>query len=295
MTQISLIQLLRQIQEGLTSETDHREQQQIAFLLLERLANIRKSDLLLDKQVIWSDGKDAQLKDYLDQLNKAIPVQYVLGEAHFWGREFKVNPTVLIPRGETEELVQWIISEHKSHTNGRLLDIGCGSGCIAISLALELPLWSAYACDISPEALQVTKNNALDHHCELDVFEVDILREIPKVDPFDLIVSNPPYIPLHETKTMEEKVVGFEPKEALFVPDDNPLLFYRRIIEISPNLLKPGGWLYFEIHQSQGSAILEIFDTSTWRHFELKKDIHGKDRMIQAQTRLTSFEVSNPG
>ncbi len=281
MRQITLKRLSDDIQQRLVSSDHSREQQQVTFLLLEHILGVNKQDMLLNKEVSFETVHDKQLDSALVRLNNGEPIQYVTGSAHFWGRDFYVDESVLIPRPETEELVKWIIAE--SSQSQRFLDIGCGSGCIAITLALELGALQSYASDISPSALEITQRNASWHNCKLQILESDILEHVPDLKDLDLVVSNPPYIPQSDSATMDNKVLNHEPLNALFVSDEDPLIFYKRIIEICPTLLKPGGRLYFEVHFQQGPAVVALFDPKHWNAIELRKDIHGKDRMVRAQ------------
>ena len=205
----------------------------------------------------------------------------VLGEAHFYGRKFLVNPTVLIPRPETEELVHLIIEENQGN-DLRILDVGTGSGCIAISLSREMNNPDMYAIDINKDALGVATQNSRTHEASVKFRQCDILKEdLPGAD-YDILVSNPPYIPMKQKALLARNVIEFEPHEALFVKDSDPLLFYRRISEQAVSHLKPGGRLYFEINENFGSEIVALLQEVGLDNVSLVSDLHGSDRIVKA-------------
>jgi len=226
------------------------------------------------------------INQILTQLKTGQPIQYILGHTEFYGLTFKVNPSVLIPRPETEELVEWIISSvGTGHwASGNILDIGTGSGCIAITLKKHLNEAQISAIDISVEALKTAKENAELNDVIVDFIEADILNpkseiEIPK---FEIMVSNPPYVTLYDKTQMRQNVTDFEPHTALFVPEDDPLLFYKAIADFASTHLKKGGLLFFEINENYGEQIVELFSIKSFKNTELRKDMSGKDRMIKA-------------
>lgn len=233
----------------------------------------------------------ARLRRMLPRLLQAEPVQYVTGTAHFYGREFVVNPAVLIPRGETEELMCWIrdtITASAESKTWRILDLGTGSGCIPVSLGLELEARhigaELYGTDLSAAALEVASQNARKHGLAVKWEQQNIFEATAAhYRDMDVVVSNPPYIPLHEKDSLARHVVEYEPAQALFVPDEDPLIFYRRILELAASWLAAGGYLFFEIHESQGAAVRALFEQPTWEAVELRQDIHGKDRMLRAR------------
>jgi release factor glutamine methyltransferase len=236
---------------------------------------LHKSDPLTDLQ---KKGFD----DCLEALLSEKPIQYIIGTAWFMGKPFTVNPQVLIPRPETEELVEWII-EYVQILNKPMgiLDIGTGSGCIAISLKNNLPECSLTAIDISEPALNVAKLNASNLGSSVEFIQEDILKTTSLPDNFDIIVSNPPYIPFRETANMQAQVKKFEPSIALFVTNEDPLIFYRNIARLGKQYLNKNGQLFFEIHYDQRRAILALFKELGY-HAEIKKDIYGNDRMLRA-------------
>jgi release factor glutamine methyltransferase len=237
--------------------------------------NIHKNDALETSQI-------EQLDHYVEQLLNGKPLQYIIQKAWFLGKAYFVNEAVLIPRPETEELVEWII-EYAQIINKPLsiLDIGTGSGCIPISLKLAIPNAHITAIDISKEALAIAEQNAASYHTEIEWIAQDILQTKQLKDRYDIMVSNPPYIPLREKVAMQKQVADHEPEIALFVPDQFPLIFYSKIAHIGKSALKPNGQLFFEIHYDQGEAIIALLNEMGY-HAELKQDIFGKDRMVRA-------------
>ena len=237
--------------------------------------NIHKNDALEPSQI-------EQLDHYVEQLLTEKPLQYIIQKAWFLGKAYFVNEAVLIPRPETEELVEWII-EYAQIINKPLsiLDIGTGSGCIPISLKLAIPNAHITAIDISKEALAIAEQNAASYHTEIEWIAQDILQTKQLKDRYDIMVSNPPYIPLREKVAMQKQVADHEPEIALFVPDQFPLIFYSKIAQIGKSALKPNGQLFFEIHYDQGEAIIALLNEMGY-HAELRQDIFGKDRMVRA-------------
>jgi release factor glutamine methyltransferase len=224
------------------------------------------------------------LEDILARLKKSEPLQYVLGWTEFYGIPFVVDSRVLIPRPETEELVDWIAGDNDSGQI-RLLDIGTGSGCIAVSLAKLLPQALVEAWDVSPDALAVACHNAKENGVYVLFREVDVLvQQVADVNQkFNILVSNPPYVMNSEKKQMHGNVLDHEPHLALFVEDSDPLLFYRRIAELGTSLLVVGGTLYFEINAAKGHDMVEMLQKMGYVDVRLKQDLSGKDRMIRAK------------
>lgn len=222
------------------------------------------------------------LENALLKLKNQIPVQYIVGETAFCGLLFKVDKNVLIPRPETEELVEWIFQNHKKNESIKILDIGTGSGCIAISLAKNLPNAEVFALDVSAEALDVAKKNAAMNAVKVDFIQADILTIEKLPDTFDVIVSNPPYVRESEKDLMQQNVLSNEPHIALFVENENPLLFYDKIAELAKNHLTENGVLYFEINQYLGNETVDLLKSKGFKNIELKKDIYGVDRMVKS-------------
>ncbi|HMR91172.1 MAG TPA: peptide chain release factor N(5)-glutamine methyltransferase [Chitinophagaceae bacterium] len=251
--------------------------------VMEAITGSRKAERMIYKKQPLTAKEDQQVQQYLKRLLQYEPVQYILQEAWFYGMKFHVNPHVLIPRPETEELAEWIIKDHGSAGPLSLLDIGTGSGCIAISLKKKIPAATVAACDISEAALAVAKENAALHSAAISFIQLDFLNEIEweKMEQYDIMVSNPPYIPQAESHSMNANVVKYEPGTALFVPDDNALIFYEVIARFGHAHLKPGAYIYAEIHESLGQAAIDLFLQYNYTPL-LKKDMQGKDRMIRA-------------
>ncbi|MEO6682857.1 MAG: peptide chain release factor N(5)-glutamine methyltransferase [Ginsengibacter sp.] len=227
------------------------------------------------------------LKKYLNQLLQHTPVQYVLGESYFYKRRFYVNEHVLIPRPETEELVEWIINEIKQSDhwkNTTILDIGTGSGCIPIVLKKEVPDSIVHALDVSSDALKVARKNASDLKAEIDFSEVNFLDEDQwkKFKTFDIVVSNPPYIPITESAKLDKNVTDFEPALALFVEDNDPFIFYEKISRFAQTHLSSDGKIFVEVHEEYADHVKTIFEKNGFAAF-IRKDIYGKERMIKAQ------------
>ena len=278
----------KQIVNRLTKIYDEREASSIVKMLLEESFGLSFVDVCLGALDRLSDDDKESLEAKIARLEKGEPVQYVIGYADFYGRQFAVEPGVLIPRPETEELVTWIKEESKDirgNRNGKkyMLDVGCGSGCISVSLALELPEMEVSAWDLSDTALRVTKKNAKALGASVDIYMQDALNAPDgDRDLWNVIVSNPPYICVKEADDMERNVLEHEPHEALFVPDSDPLLFYRAIAEYGTHALCRGGRLYFEINRAYGKETVKMLEMLGYHDIELRQDAFGNDRMIRA-------------
>ena len=266
---------------------DKGEAKAIARMVYEVRFNLTLSDLFIGKDTQLSANDQAELAEITQRLEQQEPVQYVLGQADFCGRTFLVNQHVLIPRPETEELCRWIISEFRDESlefrDCSILDIGTGSGCIAITLAADLPKAEVTAWDISGEALQVARENAKRLHFNV-IFELaDALNTPLDHERWDVIVSNPPYICNKERARIEANVLDHEPHTALFVPDETPLLFYSAIAQYGLTALKTGGRLYFEINPLYAQELAEMLSMMSYHDIEIKNDTYGKQRMIRAR------------
>ena len=261
------------------------EAKAIARMVYEVRYGLSLSDLYVGKDTQLSADDQAELQEIAQRILNYEPVQYVLGQTDFCGHTLLVNKHVLIPRPETEDLCCWILSTLNAHLSSfTLLDIGTGSGCIAITLAAELPGTSVSAWDISSEALEVARENAQLNHVQVSFEQVDILHStLAKGQYFTLIVSNPPYIIYKEREDMAPNVLDHEPHTALFVPDNDPLLFYRAIADYGQQALQPDGWLYSEINPLYANELRELLRMMSYHDIEIKEDQFGKQRFIRAQ------------
>ncbi|WP_091371363.1 peptide chain release factor N(5)-glutamine methyltransferase [Mucilaginibacter mallensis] len=228
-----------------------------------------------------------ELNNILIRLQTGEPIQYILGHTEFYGLTFKVNPSVLIPRPETEELVAWVLNSKVKNQKSKvatILDIGTGSGCIAISLKKNLPEAKVSAIDISTDALQTAKQNSELNEVNINFIQVDILNINPEIEipKSEIIISNPPYVTLHDKTQMHTNVTDFEPHTALFVPEKDPLIFYKAIANFAMENLIPNGLLFFEINENLGKETVEILESKGFKNIELRKDMSGRDRMVRA-------------
>lgn len=240
------------------------------------------TDYYLGKDIVLSPKKEQELEDILQRLSRFEPLQYIEGRTLFLGRELLVAPGVLIPRPETEELVELMLKEIPA--DARILDVGTGSGCIAISLAKELPDALVTAWDVSPEALSVARANARKLQADVRFVECDVLAcQVDEVGLYDVIVSNPPYVTEAEKADMEPNVLQWEPSLALFVPDDDPLRFYRRIAVLGRDMLADGGQLYFEINRAYGREMVEMLRAMGYVGVRVEKDLSQNDRFVIAE------------
>jgi release factor glutamine methyltransferase len=278
---------------------NEREAGVITDMVLEDITGYSRIDRLVKKSTHLEDQQFQTLEQYTHQLLQHEPVQYVIGKAWFYGMELYVDKDVLIPRPETEELVEWIVNDAKA--NGldvferraseadqtrllKILDVGTGSGCIALGLKKDMPKAEVWACDASDRALNVARRNGSDLDIRIDFVGLDFLniaeqKQLPTVD---IVVSNPPYIPYQEKEKMNANVVQYEPHTALFVPDQDPLVFYKALCAFGKHRMHSGGKIYVEIHEDLGASAVELFEKEGYTDVVLKKDMQGKDRMIRA-------------
>jgi release factor glutamine methyltransferase len=262
---------------------DEGEAESFFYLILEAKNQLKRIDLALNPDLVFSEKEIEVWNAILEQLKREIPVQYLLGKTSFYGLEFEVNENVLIPRPETEELVDWILESQKSKVGSqkvKILDIGTGSGCIAISLAKNLPNAEVFAIDVSEKALATAKKNALLNKVEVNFINQNILETEDLEQEFDIIVSNPPYVRNLEKEEIKRNVLDNEPHLALFVEDDDALIFYKKIAELAQINLCSGGQLYFEINQYLGKEMIRLLEELNFKNVELRKDIYGNDRMV---------------
>ncbi|MCC8146574.1 MAG: peptide chain release factor N(5)-glutamine methyltransferase [Bacteroidales bacterium] len=276
---------LSYIKKELSCYYPEMEIKSFSYLILQYVCKKDKHALLLDKDNQLSLNENSQIKEIVADLKKFRPIQHILGKSEFYGSSYIVNENVLIPRPETEELVDLILTT-THHPSPDILDIGTGSGCIAVSLAKNLPEANVYGMDISDKALRTASQNALINQVKVSFFQENILElsesSLLTTNQWDIIVSNPPYIVPAEKKYMSENVLKYEPHYALFVPEDQPLLFYEKIADVGLRHLSKEGKLFFETSSLYGKATADMLINKGYKQVELYKDISGNDRIIQA-------------
>lgn len=252
----------------------------LSRIIIEHILYRQFSPLLLDREASDEDRHTVEM--IVERLKNREPIQHILGETTFYSLPFYVNRHVLVPRPETEELVELILKDADKNAELNILDIGTGSGAIAIALAKHLPKAKVEAWDVSPGAIAKARENAKRNEVEVTLAEIDVFSELPNGKKYDIIVSNPPYVLESEKAEMDKNVLDYDPHLALFVSDDDPLLFYRRIAEVGRDLLVSSGKLYFEINRSQGLNTVNMLEGMNYQKVELFKDISKCDRMIKA-------------
>lgn len=281
--------------DEMLSAFERDEAETITRIVFEDVFALKPSAVVLDAEKEFDESEFIRLKDLSVRLKNHEPLQYVTGKSYFYGNEFTVTPAVLIPRPETEELVEWVCSSRQlavgslqraahlqTSDNLKILDIGTGSGCIAISLKENISNAEVFAIDISSDALAVAEKNAAQLNQQIHFAQADILElQNPFDIQFDCIVSNPPYISESEADYLDKNVIAFEPQIALFAKGEDPLIFYKRIIAFAEINLKSGGQLFFEINQQYGNEVLKLLQHNNFKNTELKKDINGNDRMVR--------------
>ncbi len=284
----------KEIIENLIPIYEPDEAKSLACVTISHVCKLSRTQYLYSKNEVLLSINKTSILHILKELIAGKPLQYSLGETEFYGLVFKVNPSVLIPRPETEELVDWIFKEFKGNGMGekplKILDIGTGSGCIPIVLKKYMPKAEVYAMDISAEALATARNNALLNQTDVVFFEDDILNPAFNLQSsiFNIIISNPPYITHPEKEQMHQNVLAYEPHTALFVPDNDPLIFYNAIADYALNhLKKPGGLLFFEINENSGFQTVTLLKNKGFKNIELRQDLRGKDRMIKCELAIT--------
>ncbi len=270
--------------EKLTPIYDVLEVESFFYLILEECHQMKRVDLALNPGFVFSEEMVENWNLVLQKLLEQIPIQYILGKAHFYGLDFEVNESTLIPRPETEELVDWILKTHQNDFKElKILDIGTGSGCIAISLAKNLPNAEVFAIDVSENALATAQKNAINNKVSVQFLLKNILETDDLWEQFDIVVSNPPYVRNLEKVEIKPNVLENEPHLALFVEDEDPLIFYRKISELAQKNLTENGQLFFEINQYLGEEMVTLLEQKNFKNIELRKDIYGNDRMISGR------------
>jgi len=273
----------REIIKSIGTLYGQNEANNIAELLIESITKLPRSDRIIRGNETLSIAQKNLLDSSISRLQTYEPIQYIINEAWFAGMRFYVDKSVLIPRPETEELVEWVVGECGRGMEYKILDVGTGSGCIAIAVKNKLPAVEVWACDISDEAVNIARINADALHATIDFVPLDFLdrrqrKQLPNVD---VVVSNPPYVPQNEKKQIKKNVVEYEPAKALFVPDDDPLVFYKEIAAFGREKLNKGGRIYAEIHENFGEQIRDLFLLEGYKAVELKKDLQERDRMVK--------------
>jgi len=278
---ISDLKLL--FQTELNSIYPRNEIDSFYHILTQHKLGMSRVDKALSPNLMINEEAQTFFKHAISLLYSEKPIQYITKETEFYGLPFKVNKNVLIPRPETEELVSWLLKSTEPIENIKILDIGTGSGCIAIALAKNLPNAKITAIDFSKEALEVARENAKLNKVSIEFIQQDILATESLAGNFDFIISNPPYIRELEKEEIQNNVLSFEPHSALFVDNDNALVFYRKIIELAKKHLQPNGSLFFEINQYLGIETLKLLSENGFSQNILKKDIFGNDRMTKSE------------
>lgn len=254
-------------------------------IILEKITGLNPTQLLTDKDRLLTPDENERAVEMLHRLKNSEPIQYILGETEFFGLKFKVNSNVLIPRPETEELVEWVSNDlklaGKELSKVRILDIGTGSGCIPIALKSKHSNSKVTAMDVSEKALEVARDNAKINAVEIEFTHEDILNPSQNDRKWDVIISNPPYIPQEEIAGIEKNVKDFEPHIALFVPNDEPLLFYKKIASYAHHHLAPEGKLYFETHKDLANEVASLLINAGFQNIEIRKDMSGNERMVR--------------
>lgn len=274
--------MIKEITLQLVPQYSDSEARSIAILLMCNITGLSYTELLIHTPSL-NEEQEEELRKKIERVKKNEPLQYVLGETKFYGRRFKCDQRALIPRPETEELTDWIINDVSNDGNIRILDIGCGSGCIAITLSKEIKNSIVTALDISEEAISLTEENCKINNCQVECINDDIFNFSDAQ--YDIIVSNPPYICDNEAADIESNVIDYEPHLALFVPDNSPLKFYEKITEYAARNLRSRGKLYFEINRKYGKEMQLLLENFGFINIELRKDISNNDRMIKGEKR----------
>ena len=282
--QMTIFELKKYFIQSINRVYEINEAESIFFIVLEELFNISKTDYLINKNEEVGRKKKQMLDLIIADLQNHKPIQYIIGHHYFYGNKFFVNQHTLIPRQETEFLVHNIINRNNLKENLKILDIGTGTGCIAISLKLNLKNAEAFACDISEKALTTAHKNAKINNVDINFYKFDILENYKEIwhKSLDIIVSNPPYISESEKILMKKNVLEYEPHSALFVKNDRPLVFYEAISNFALLNLKSGGQLWFEINEFYGEKIVKMLEDKCFAGIELIKDLNGKNRIVTA-------------
>ena len=297
---MKLFEAEQYVKEQLKGIYQEQEAINITDLAIEHVTGLLKTQRVSKKQTELSESQFSQLQKDLQRLKSNEPIQYVMNKSWFYGMELYVDKNVLIPRPETEEMVEWIISDLKASgkdvfirrsmeadetTQLKILDVGTGSGCIALALKKAMPKAEVWGCDVSEEALNVARRNGSTLNIRVDFQGLNFLDEAQQkhLPTVDIIVSNPPYVPLKDKEQMQPNVVAHEPHTALFVPDNDPLVFYKALAEFGKKRLYESGTIYMEIHEGLANEVVTVFNKQGYSNIELKKDMQRKDRMVKVR------------
>jgi protein-(glutamine-N5) methyltransferase, release factor-specific len=283
---VSEIGIINRIKSELSALYDKNEVESFVSLLLDKICGLNTTKRLISDKIYLSDEQNRRIDDALERLKRYEPIQYIIGYTDFYGLTLRTDRRALIPRPETEELVDWIL--HECSTVGNALDICTGSGCIAVCLAKYLREAKVSALDISSEAIGLARENALNHQLDIVFYQKDIMATDSLWQKFDLIVANPPYVTLNEKVDMMPNVLNYEPSLALFVDDEDPLIFYRTIARFARKNLVDDGMLFFEINRKFGKETVDLLASIGFVDIVPKKDISGNDRFIKCKTQLTT-------
>lgn len=283
---MSEIGIINRIKSELSALYDKNEVESFVSLLLDKICGLNTTKRLISDKIHLSDDQKRRIDDALERLKRYEPIQYIIGYTDFYGLTLRTDRRALIPRPETEELVDWIL--HECSTVGNVLDICTGSGCIAVCLAKYLKEAKVSALDISSEAIGLARENALNHQLDIVFYQKDIMATDSLWQKFDLIVANPPYVTLNERVDMMPNVLDYEPSLALFVDDEDPLIFYRTIARFAQQNLVDGGMLFFEINRKFGKETVDLLASMGFVDIVPKKDISGNDRFIKCKAQPTT-------
>jgi release factor glutamine methyltransferase len=275
-------EIFRDLQKQITLQEDSSEIKSILFLVLESVLGLSQSDIAAEHPVLLSESQQKKLNEVISRINAEEPVQYILGSSYFYGRKFNVNPAVLIPRSETEVLIEEVLKEVDPFSPGTILDIGTGSGCIAITLAKELPAKRVVAIDVSNDALQTAMENAQQLSAPVEFHKINALTEDFPFASIEVLVSNPPYVTTSEKTSLRKNVLNYEPHLALFVPDDDPFVFYTTIARKGYTILTGKGKAFVEINERYGNEVADIFRDAGFKNVWVVKDLQGKNRIVTA-------------
>lgn len=276
---------LRHIREVLVPRFGKGETEAIIRLIFHHLKGWNTTDMVINSDKVLSEYTRERIEKMLERVMKGEPIQYVTGEAYFYGMDLMVNPDVLIPRVETQELVDLIVKRYEGVSDLMVLDVGTGSGCIAIALARNLPFASVTGIDLSSRALDVARENGQKLKTKVEWVKADVFDYVPAAESFDIIVSNPPYVMMSEQADMEANVLEYEPWEALFVPDNDPLRFYRTIAEMGRKALRSGGTIWFELNAKLAEETVKLMERLGYGNVRLERDIAGRWRFLEAEWR----------